>query len=156
MIRFLQVAAPVMVLWFVNMGFVGWLAGRKGRESGVWAVIAFFTGPIALAAILVAAKHDPIPEAEAARLEAEEPSGIRLMSDSQLELDVAGRLARLQGEVAARVNGRPGFNLAGSAAWHWSDGTPMTDEERAHLRREVPKIGRRDGWILTLAATDHR
>jgi hypothetical protein len=154
MIQFIQVAAPVLVLWFVNMGFVGWLAGRKGREGGLWAFIAFFTGPIALVAILVAEKHDPIPESEAARLEAAAPSGVRLVSDSELELDVAGRLAWLKGEVSARINGRPSFKLSGSSEWHWSDGTPMSDEERAHLRDQVPRIGRHDGWILTLDARD--
>jgi hypothetical protein len=30
----------------------------------------------------------------------------------------------------------------------------MTDEERAVLRREVPRIGRHFGWILTLDAHD--
>jgi hypothetical protein len=30
----------------------------------------------------------------------------------------------------------------------------MTNDERAHLRHELPGIGRHDGWILTLDAHD--
>lgn len=151
---FVQLVAVILFLWFVNMALTGWLAVRKGRDGGFWAVIALFIGPIALISILLKPRQDPLPESEAARLEATAPRGVRLLSDSQLELDVAGRLVRLQGQLAARINGRPSFRVARSAEWQWSDGTPMTDEERARLRSEVPAVGKHEGWILKLDAAD--
>jgi hypothetical protein len=153
-IAFLVFVGKILLLWFVNMAITGWLAGRRGRDGGLWAVIAFFTGPFALLAVVILPRQIPPPESEAARLEEAGPRGIRLVDDSQLEVDMAGRLARLGGEVAARINGRPSFRLAASQAWYWSDGTAMTDDERAHLRNELPRIGRHDGWILTLDASD--
>jgi len=45
------VIAVILVLWFVNMGVTGWLAGRKGRDGGLWSVLALFIGPLALLAV---------------------------------------------------------------------------------------------------------
>ena len=144
----------IFLLWFLNMALVGWLAGRKGRESGYWAVLALFTGPIALVAILLAARRPRPADADLAELTP--ATRVRLTEDSQLELDVAGRLARLRGQLVDRVKGRPTFRLVRSTEWQWSDGTPMTVDERARLRREVGRIGKRAGWILTLDADDAR
>jgi hypothetical protein len=152
--EFVALVAEILLVWFVIVAVTGWLARRRGRDGGLWAVIALFTGPFALAALLLKPRLAPRPEAEAERLADAPPGEIRLLSDSQLELDVAGRLARLRGGLAARINGRPSFELAASGDWQWSDGTSMTDEERAELRREVPRIGRHSGWILTLDAHD--
>jgi hypothetical protein len=153
-IAFLVAVGKILLLWFVNMALTGWLAVRKGRDGGLWAVIAFFTGPIALIALLLKPKKDPIPEAEAARLELASPGRVRLVSDSQLELDVAGRLVRLQGQLAARINGRPSFRVGRSTAWQWSDGSAMTDDERTRLVAEAPGVAKHEGWILTLDAAD--
>lgn len=148
------VIATFMFLWFVNVAITGWLARRKGREDGVWAVLALFLGPIALLAILSRKKHAPPPESEVERLEAATGGQLRLRSDTQLELDVAGEPAVLPGELAARVKGRPAFRLARSAAWQWSDGRPMNEEERKELLRELPQIGKRSGWILSFNGDD--
>jgi hypothetical protein len=154
MAAFIELVATLLVVWFANMALTGWLAARKGREGGYWAVIALFIGPIALLAILLKPRQDPAPESEAARRAAAVAGGVRLVSDSQLELDVAGRLVRIQGQLAARINGRPSFRAARSVEWHWSDGTPMTDDDRARLLAEVPAVGKREGWVLTLDAGD--
>ena len=37
--------------WIALASITGWLAGRKNRDSGLWFVLAFFTGPVALLAI---------------------------------------------------------------------------------------------------------
>jgi hypothetical protein len=143
-----------LIIWFANMALTGWLAGRKGREDGTWAVLALFFGPFALIAILLKAPKPRKSEADRALAAVEAPGQVRLASDSELELETGGRLARLRGQVAARINGRPSFSLARSTEWRWSDDRPMTDDDRAQLRREIPGIGRRDGWILTLDAED--
>jgi hypothetical protein len=152
--EFVALVAEILLVWFVIMAVTGWLARRRGRDGGLWAVVALFTGPFALAALLLKPRKALIPESEAERLAESPPTEIRLVSESQLELDVAGRLARLRGALAARINGRPSFQLAASGEWQWSDGTAMTDEERAELRSQVPRIGRHSGWILTLDAND--
>jgi hypothetical protein len=153
-IAFLVFVGKILLLWFVNMAITGWLAGRRGRDGGLWAVIAFFTGPIALIALLLKPKKDPIPEAEAARLDLAPPRRVRLLSDSELELDVDGRPVRLQGRLAARINGRPSFSVARSAGWQWADGNQMTNDERARLMAEAPAVAKQEGWILTLDAAD--
>jgi hypothetical protein len=48
------VIAAILVLWFVNIGVTGWLAERKGRDGGLWSVIAVFIGPLALLAVVLA------------------------------------------------------------------------------------------------------
>lgn len=149
-----QTVATLMLLWFVNVALTGWLARRKGRDDGVWAVLALFLGPVALLAILSRAKQAPPPESEVERLEAATAGQLRLRSDTQLELDVAGQPAWLPGELLARIKGRPAFRLARSAAWQWSDGRPMNEEERKELLRELPRIGKRSGWILSLNRDD--
>ena len=154
MAAFIEFVATLLLVWFANMALTGWLAARKGRDGGYWAVIALFLGPIALIAIVLKPRQEPIPESEAARLAATAPSGVQLLSDSQLELDVAGRLVRLQGRLAARINGRPSFRVARSAEWQWADGAPMTDDERARRLAELPAVGKHAGWILTLEAGD--
>lgn len=58
----LVIVSVLVALWFVNMGLTGWLAGRKGRDSGNWALIAFVLGPIALVAILAVARKEPTSE----------------------------------------------------------------------------------------------
>jgi hypothetical protein len=152
--EFVALVAEILLVWFVNMAVTGWLARRRGRDGGLWAVIALFTGPFALAALLFKPRQAMRPESEAERLAEAPPSEIRLLSDSQLELDIAGRLAHLRGALAARINGRPSFQLSASGDWQWSDGKAMTDEERAELRSEVSRIGRHSGWVLTLDAHD--
>jgi hypothetical protein len=53
----LQALAPVffgaILLWFANMALTGWLARRRGRDDGLWAVLAFFLGPVALLTLLI-------------------------------------------------------------------------------------------------------
>lgn len=150
------VAGTIIVLWIVNMGLTGWLAGRKGRESGLWTVIACFTGPLALIAILLVARRERTPDTEFTELMAATASRIRLESDSELELDVAGHPARLRGELTARIKGNPSFRLVRSTEWQWADGSPMTVEDRARLRREVPQLGKHEGWVLILDPEDAR
>lgn len=38
-------------LWFLTMALTGWLARRRGRDDGMWALVALFLGPIALLAV---------------------------------------------------------------------------------------------------------
>lgn len=47
------IGALILLAWFVMVGITGWLASIKGRDDGVWATVALFTGPIALIAILL-------------------------------------------------------------------------------------------------------
>ncbi len=143
-----------LVIWFANMALTGWLAGRKGREDGTWAVLALFFGPLALAAILLKAPKARTSEADRALAAVDSAGLVHLRNDSELELETGGRLARLRGQVAARINGRPSFRLASSAEWRWSDEHPMTDQDRDELRRQIPGIGKREGWVLTLDAED--
>ena len=42
------------IAWLALAAVIGWLAGRKGRDSGLWFVLSFFFGPIALVAIILA------------------------------------------------------------------------------------------------------
>lgn len=42
-----------LIAWFTIMALTGWLAGRRNREGGLWAVFALFGGPIALLAVLL-------------------------------------------------------------------------------------------------------
>jgi hypothetical protein len=46
-------AAAAFTLWFVNMAVTGWLAGRRGRDDGLWTFIALILGPIALVAVAI-------------------------------------------------------------------------------------------------------
>ncbi len=48
---FLAVVFGVIAVWIAIAAITGWLAGRKNRESGLWVVLAFLTGPVALLAI---------------------------------------------------------------------------------------------------------
>ena len=150
----IQLVGTILLLYFINVALVGWLARRKGRDDGVWAVLALFTGPIALIAILLKKKQAPPPETEVERLAIEQAGHLHLRSDTELELEVAGRPVRLPGELMARTKGTPAFGLAASNAWRWSDGVPVDDEVRTRLVRELPGIGRRDGWILKLHGDD--
>ena len=54
--------AFVLVLWFTNMALTGWLAGRKGRGDGDWALLALVLGPIALALVILLPRR--VPELE--------------------------------------------------------------------------------------------
>jgi biotin transporter BioY len=58
----------VIAGWIIICAVTGWLAARKNRDSGLWTVLAFFTGPIALLAICLL---DPAPRT------ADRPSGAR-------------------------------------------------------------------------------
>jgi hypothetical protein len=49
----------VLLLWFLNMAVTGWLARRRGRDDGLWAVLAFFLGPIALVAVILLPRRSP-------------------------------------------------------------------------------------------------
>ena len=59
----LQELAPlffgILLLWFLNMAATGWLARRRGRDDGLWAVIAFLLGPIALVAVALMPRRQP-------------------------------------------------------------------------------------------------
>jgi hypothetical protein len=57
------------LVWFVSMAITGLVARRQGRDDGLWAVLAFFLGPLALLVLLVAprsslrrAARDPTTE----------------------------------------------------------------------------------------------
>ena len=44
------------------MALTGWLAGRRGRDDGLWAVIGLLFGPLAVAALLILPRrHGPDP-----------------------------------------------------------------------------------------------
>jgi hypothetical protein len=49
----MPILAVSVGLWLANVGLTGWLAGRRGRDDGLWAVLALFLGPLALVAVLV-------------------------------------------------------------------------------------------------------
>jgi len=153
LMAFIPLLASVIIGWFMIMGLTGWLAERKGRDGGEWAVFAFFVGPIALLWVLLTPAR-PAPAGGPAAALAPMPR-IRLLGDTLLELDMAGGIAAIPGELTPRVVGRPGFRLARSATWQWSDGRPMPDEARAHLLGELPAIGRHEGWDLTIDSADN-
>ena len=44
----------IFLVWFVNMAITGLIARRQGRDDGLWALIAFLIGPLALVTLLVA------------------------------------------------------------------------------------------------------
>lgn len=50
---FIVAVTVFLIVWFTIMGVTGWLAGRRNRESGLWAAFAFFSGPLALIALLL-------------------------------------------------------------------------------------------------------
>ena len=45
--------AAFLVVWFTIMALTGWLAGKRGRSSGDWALLALVLGPVALLLVLV-------------------------------------------------------------------------------------------------------
>lgn len=47
----LAVIFGFIMAWIAICAITGWVAGRKNRDSGLWFVLAFFSGPIALLAI---------------------------------------------------------------------------------------------------------
>jgi hypothetical protein len=69
--EFAPIFGAVLLLWFLNMAVTGWLARRRGRDDGLWAVIAFLVGPIALVAVILMPRRQPpepfegLPEAPA-------------------------------------------------------------------------------------------
>jgi hypothetical protein len=154
LMAFIPIIASIVLGWFVNMALTGWLASRKGRDGGLWVVAAIFLGPIALAIVLLAPRRPPPVGGPAVAL-APVPR-VRLQGDSVLELDVSEGTAVLPGEMQPRVNGRPAFKLKRSAQWHWFDGRPIADDERAQLLAEVPAVGRHEGWNLTLDVEEAR
>ena len=56
------VGAVAIVAWLVIVGLTGWLALRRGRDDGLWAVIALFTGPVALVILFLLPRRAPTPE----------------------------------------------------------------------------------------------
>lgn len=151
LIAFIPILAAIVVGWFVIAALTGWLASRKGRDGGLWVVAAIFLGPIALIVVLLASAR-PAPAGGPAAL-APVPR-VRVQDDLVLELDVPEGVALMPGELLPRVDGRPGFKISRPAEWLWSDGTPMTDMERAQLLAELPAVGKHEGWNLTLDAGD--
>ena len=148
----IQVFAAFLVVWFTNMALTGWLASRRGRDGGPWAVGAFFVGPVALVSVLALPRKPRAPENEPADIPP--ANRVRLASDAMLEVDVDHRLVMLPGEIGPRVDGRPSFKLAGASTWQWSDGRQLTDDEQAHLAAELPTLSRHEGWTMTIAAVD--
>ena len=55
-------------LWFATIALTGWLARRRGRDDGLWAVAALFLGPIALVAVML------LPRVAPTELVSSEPS----------------------------------------------------------------------------------
>ena len=50
---FIVAVTVFLIAWFTIMAVTGWLAGRRNRESGLWAAFAFIAGPLALLALLL-------------------------------------------------------------------------------------------------------
>lgn len=154
LMAFLPLVGAIVLGWFINMGVTGWLAGRKGRDGGLWVFGAIFLGPIALAIVLLAPRKPP-PAGGPASL-APMPR-VRLKDDeSMLELDVPEGTAVVPGRMLPRVDGRPAFKLSRSAQWRWFDGRPIAEDERAELLTEMPAVARHAGWNLVLDAEDAR
>ena len=57
-------AVTVLGTWFACMALTGWLAGRRGRADGLWTVLAIFSGPIALLAVLLLPRLERSPDPE--------------------------------------------------------------------------------------------
>ena len=53
----MRLGAAIIVVWLVCAGLSGWIAGRRNRDDGLWAVGGLFLGPIALIAILLMPKQ---------------------------------------------------------------------------------------------------
>ena len=58
---FITAVAVFLLVWFTIMAVTGWLAGRRNREGGLWAAIAFFFGPVALLALLLIGRSEKKP-----------------------------------------------------------------------------------------------
>ncbi len=48
----------IIVVWLAISAATGRLAGRRGRDSGLWFLLALFSGPIALTVLL---RKPPLP-----------------------------------------------------------------------------------------------
>lgn len=53
-----------IAVWITISAITGWLAGRKNRDSGLWFLLAFLTGPIGLLAIFL---MKPVPKKDGPR-----------------------------------------------------------------------------------------
>jgi hypothetical protein len=58
---FITAVTVFLIVWFTIVAFTGWLAGRRNREGGLWAVAALFTGPVALALLLWLPRREKRP-----------------------------------------------------------------------------------------------
>ena len=58
---FITAVAVFLVVWFSIMAVTGWLAGRRNRDGGLWAAMAFFFGPIALLALVLIGPSEKKP-----------------------------------------------------------------------------------------------
>jgi hypothetical protein len=50
--------AAIVVTWLVIMAVTGWLAGRRGRDDGLWAVIGLLLGPVAPVLLLLLPRRE--------------------------------------------------------------------------------------------------
>lgn len=71
------IGAAIIVAWLACAGLAGWIAGRRNRDDGLWAVGGLFLGPLALLAVMLLPKRtEPRPLtplwAELEKREAEE------------------------------------------------------------------------------------
>jgi hypothetical protein len=58
---FIAAVTIFLIVWFSIVALTGWLAGRRNRESGLWAAFAIFFGPFALLALLLLPRRDKKP-----------------------------------------------------------------------------------------------
>ena len=53
----IRLGATIIITWLICAGLAGWLAGRRNRDDGLWAVMGLFLGPIAVIAVLLLPKR---------------------------------------------------------------------------------------------------
>ncbi len=58
---FIVAVIVFLIVWFTIMALTGWLAGRRNREGGLWAAVAFFAGPLALITLLLLPRREQQP-----------------------------------------------------------------------------------------------
>lgn len=73
---------------------------------------------------------------------------MKVISRSEMELDIDGRLATVSGEAHLPGYGGPNFVVFSKMAMTWEDGQPVSDEERQEILRRIPLEAEKAGLVV--------